>query len=153
MKLFNFGIPEVILILVVMIIFLGPEQIVDLAGRLGRTIRRITHSEIWTSIWQTSRDIRNIPKTLVDETGLEESMKDIQDTANTLKQDIGEAQNEIKSAQTIHPEPELDGAKAALRDAGYIQKPEQDATLPPQPASPPTTPKEVPTLVKKKEKS
>jgi Sec-independent protein translocase protein TatA len=146
--------------MVVMIIFLGPDQIVELAAKLGRAIRKITHSEIWMSIWQTSREIRNIPKTLADETGLEESINDIKGTANELKKDLGEAQNEIKGAQVIQPvQPleEVNSATAALKQAGYIAsipKEEVSPELTDEPTDEPIPPKpqEVPTLLKKKDK-
>ena len=95
MKIFNFGGLEIIFILVIMIIFLGPGQVATLAGNLGRFIRKITRSEFWVTIWQTSREIRNLPKTLVEETGLQESLDEIQQTTNELKSDVAQIQKDL----------------------------------------------------------
>lgn len=95
MKLFNFGGLEIIFILVIMIIFLGPGQVAALAGNLGRFIRKITRSEFWVTIWRTSREIRNLPKTLVEETGLQESLDEIQQTTNELKSDVEQIQKDL----------------------------------------------------------
>ena len=95
MKLFNFGGLEIIFIIVIMIIFLGPGQVATLAGNLGRFIRKITRSEFWVSIWQTSREIRNLPKTLVEETGLQESLDEIQQTQKELQSDVDQIKNDL----------------------------------------------------------
>ena len=94
MKIFNIGIPEAVFLLVVTVIFLGPNQIVDFAGKLGRFIRKVTHSELWTTIWQTSRDIRNLPNTLAKETGFEENLQEIKKTASNIKDELSEIKNE-----------------------------------------------------------
>jgi Sec-independent protein translocase protein TatA len=113
MKLFNFGVPELLLILMVMVIFLGPERMVEYASKLGKTIYRITHSEVWSSIWQTSREIRNMPKAIVEETGLEESLKDIQATSDELKNDMNAVQSDLKAVK-IETGQELNNAQATM---------------------------------------
>lgn len=116
MTFFNFGILEIILVLVVMIIFLGPEQVVDLAGKLGRFIRKITRSEFWTTVRDTSKEIRNIPKALVEETGLEESIQDIKQTTDELQGQLSEVQTELSEEASIQME-EFDKTKADLDGA------------------------------------
>ena len=95
MRLFNFGIPELLMILALMVIFMGPERMIEGARKLGSTIYRITHSEVWSSIWQTSREIRQMPKTIVEETGLQESLDDINATNKEIQQDIDGVQKDI----------------------------------------------------------
>ncbi len=95
MKIFNFGIPEFLVLLVLMIVVLGPERMIDGARSLGRSIYKLTHSEVWSSIWQTSREIRNMPKAIVEETGLEESLADIQATGEELQKDMSGVQADL----------------------------------------------------------
>ncbi|MEE4195371.1 MAG: twin-arginine translocase TatA/TatE family subunit [Anaerolineae bacterium] len=95
MKIFNFGIPEFLVLLVLMIVVLGPERMIEGARSLGRTVYKITHSEVWSSIWQTSREIRSMPKKIVEETGLEESLADIQATGEELQKDMSGVQADL----------------------------------------------------------
>lgn len=116
MTFLNIGILEIILVLVVMIIFLGPEQVVDMAGKFGRFIRKITRSEFWTTVSDTSREIRNIPKTLVEETGLEESIQDIKQTTDELQGQLSEVQDELSEEASVQLE-EFEKTKADLDGA------------------------------------
>ena len=116
MKIFNFGALEIVFILIIMIIFLGPGQVATLAGNLGRFIRKITRSEFWVSIWQTSREIRNLPKTLAAESGLQESLEEIQQTTNEIRADVDDLQKELKAEQKYSKE-EIEKAASDLRKA------------------------------------
>jgi sec-independent protein translocase protein TatB len=116
MTFLNIGILEIILVLVVMIIFLGPEQVVDMAGKFGRFIRKITRSEFWTTVSDASREIRNIPKTLVEETGLEESIQDIKQTTDELQGQLSEVQDELSEEASVQLE-EFEKTKADLDGA------------------------------------
>ena len=95
MRLFNFGIPELLVLLVLMIVVLGPERMLEGARSLGKTIYKITHSEVWSSIWQTSREIREMPKTIIEETGLQESIDDINATNAELQKDMKSVQSDL----------------------------------------------------------
>lgn len=99
MRIFNFGLPELLLILVVMIVFLGPERMVEAASKLGKAVYRITHSEVWASIWQTSREIRQMPKTIVEETGLQDSLDEINATGVELQKDMDGVQTDLNGIQ------------------------------------------------------
>jgi Sec-independent protein translocase protein TatA len=116
MTFLNIGILEIILLLVVMIIFLGPEQVVDMAGKFGRFIRKITRSEFWTTVSDTSREIRRIHKTLVEETGLEESIQDIKQTTDELQGQLSEVQDELSEEASVQLE-EFEQTKADLNGA------------------------------------
>lgn len=102
MKFFNFGGLEIIFILVIMIIFLGPDQVAKLAKNLGSLIRKITQSEFWGSIWRTSREIRNLPRTLADETGLQESLNEIQNSTKGIIADVGQIRKDLDEEQELH---------------------------------------------------
>ena len=114
MKIFNFGIQELFVLLVLMIIVLGPERMLDAARNLGRTIYKITHSEVWASIWQTSREIRQMPKSIVEETGLQESMDEINATNTELQNDMRDVQGDLESVKLeTGQELKKSGAKVA----------------------------------------
>lgn len=72
MEIFNIGIPELLLILLLMLILLGPEGTAASARKLARAIRRFLHSPLWQDIMQTQREIRDIPTRLVRDAGADE---------------------------------------------------------------------------------
>ena len=51
MRIFNVGIREVILLLVIMLILFGPRQMQENARSLAKTIRRIVRSEHFLFLW------------------------------------------------------------------------------------------------------
>ena len=102
MNFFNFGALEIIFILVIMIIFLGPDQVVKLARNLGSFIRKITQSEFWVSMWRTSREIRDLPKILADETGLRESLDEINTSTKKIIADVDKIRKDLNEEQDFN---------------------------------------------------
>ncbi|HOJ00349.1 MAG TPA: twin-arginine translocase TatA/TatE family subunit [Anaerolineaceae bacterium] len=89
MQLFGgVGLSEIIFILVLMIVVLGPKKMAEGARDLGKTIRKVTHSQFWKNVMQTSREIKDLPRKIMDETELEDNLREInrainQDSANS----------------------------------------------------------------------
>ncbi len=76
------GVSEIIFILILMVIILGPKKMVEGARDLGKTIRKVTHSQFWKDAMQTSREIRDIPRKIIDEAGIEDDVKEINRALN-----------------------------------------------------------------------
>lgn len=76
MKLFNIGLPELIFVFAIMLIFLGPQGIADNARKLGRSIRKIMSSEAWKTFMGTYKEVKQYPSQLMKELELEEADKD-----------------------------------------------------------------------------
>ena len=77
------GFGEIVFVLILMIIVLGPKKMVEGARSLGQTIRKVTRSQFWKEAVKTSREIRDIPRKIIDEAGVEEDMKEIERSLNT----------------------------------------------------------------------
>jgi Sec-independent protein translocase protein TatA len=71
MELFGIGIIEVIMIMLIALIFLGPQDTIKAGRSLGKAVRRFFSSEEWRTLLQASREIRTIPEKLMEETGLD----------------------------------------------------------------------------------
>ncbi len=71
------GFGEIVFVLVLMIIVLGPKKMVEGARSLGKTIRKVTRSQFWKEAVKTSREIQSIPKKIIDEAGIEDDVKEI----------------------------------------------------------------------------
>lgn len=76
------GFGEIAFILILMIIILGPKKMVEGARSLGKTIRKLTHSQFWKDAVKTSREIQSIPKKIIDEAGIEDDVKEISKALN-----------------------------------------------------------------------
>ena len=143
MNLFGLGIPEIILILVIAVIVLGPEGMVKTARSLGRGIRKLIRSPFWSTMVETQREIREMPTRIVREAGLEEDMKEIkrarQDLQSTnLKSELGKfsSQSIIQPIVKAAADP-VSPARNAETPAQpeTVDKPIDDSAAPPDPLS------------------
>ena len=90
MEFLGVGPMELILILVIALIILGPNDMVKAGRTLGRFMRRIVKSPMWAAIQDTSRGLRTLPNRLMREAGLEEEIQDIKQTQDELRQQVSE---------------------------------------------------------------
>jgi sec-independent protein translocase protein TatB len=77
MEILNVGPPELLLILVLALIVLGPKDIVSYSKRAGKWLAKLFRSPIWQSIISTSQEIREMPRKLIQESGLQESLSEM----------------------------------------------------------------------------
>jgi sec-independent protein translocase protein TatB len=113
MQILNIGIGEIILVLLIMLIVLGPERMISSARQVGRFVHRLTKSPVWANLMDTSREIRELPTRIVREASMEEAIKEIQgqtehvtDLANRqlaqAGQSIEAADKELRSAAKVN---------------------------------------------------
>ncbi len=91
MEIFGIGPLELLFILLIMLIVLGPKDMVKTGQRLGRMIRNLTRSPTWIAMMNTSREIREMPTRLVRESGLEEEVSEISKLRNLPAQFLRDA--------------------------------------------------------------
>ena len=85
MNFLGIGPMELIFIIIIMILVLGPKNMITTAQKLGVTLRKIVKSPMWATVMDTSREIREIPTRLIREAGIEEDMKTIRSTTDSIK--------------------------------------------------------------------
>jgi len=115
MDILGVGPLELLFILLIALIVLGPKDMVKSGKTIGLFLRKIVTSSSWQSIQQTSREIRNLPTKLIREAGLEDindqlpntndihsesKFEDLDKDENTEQEDISEW---ITPPQTIEP--------------------------------------------------
>jgi Sec-independent protein translocase protein TatA len=88
MSFFGIGPMELIFILIIMVLVLGPKNMVISAKKMGITLRKIVKSPLWATVMDTSREIREIPTRLIREAGIEEDLKGIKSATDSIK-DVG----------------------------------------------------------------
>ena len=71
MEILGIGAPELIFILLIAIIVLGPKDMQKAGKTLGRWLNRLKDSESWKIVRDTSRELRTLPNKLMREANLE----------------------------------------------------------------------------------
>jgi len=86
MKLFNIGIPEGLLLVLLIFIILGPGRIVSSARRMGTWFRKISQSQIWHDLVMTSNEIKEFPQKIMREADLDSELNSLSDVVkeNTI---------------------------------------------------------------------
>ena len=95
MDILGVGIPEIIFILIIMLIVMGPEDMMKTGRTLGKLVRRILLSDTWQALRRTSQELREIPTRLVREAGLDE-LEELQKELKADVESIGSVQAELK---------------------------------------------------------
>lgn len=84
MEFLGIGPLELLFVVIIALIVLGPKDMVKAGKTIGRTLRKIVTSSNWRAIQQTSRELRQLPNRLMREAGLDELQKNLPKT-----EDIG----------------------------------------------------------------
>jgi sec-independent protein translocase protein TatB len=90
MEIFGIGASELIFILLIAIIVLGPKDMQKAGRTIGRWLNQLVRSDGWKVFQKTSAELRNLPRNLMREANME----------------LGDVDQEIKEIRrTIDPRP------------------------------------------------
>ena len=95
MKVFNFGISEIILIFILALIIMGPGNMVKTAREIGAFIRKVTKSPYWQEIWATKRELNEIPRILAKEANLDATLKDLDRETRELRSSVASTMSDL----------------------------------------------------------
>jgi Sec-independent protein translocase protein TatA len=109
MEILGIGMSELVFIIIIALIVLGPKDMQKAGQTIGRWLRSIVTSDGWRAFQQTSRELRTLPNRLMRE-------------ANEDLNKIGE---EIKAADPSRAQPNT------------INPPQRSRPSSPQPPAPP----------------
>ena len=84
MEILGIGPSELVLIVVLALIILGPRDMQKAGHTLGRWLRQVVTSDGWKFFQQTSREIQTLPNRLMREAALEE----LQEMEQTIRQPL-----------------------------------------------------------------
>lgn len=129
MEILGIGASELIFILLIAIIVLGPKDMQKAGRTVGRWLNQFVKSDSWKALQQASKEIRNIPTTLMREANLEE-----------LKEMDREIRNNI-DPRPRPPAPKTDREQAPPPPASHPSQPGPEnsgpQTVPPRREYPP----------------
>jgi Sec-independent protein translocase protein TatA len=95
--IFGIGIPEILIVLALALIILGPQDMVSTARKLGRWVYQVYHSPTWRTIMSTSQEIRQLPTKFVREAGLEDTVEDFKNTTANVKAQLKEVTGDVSA--------------------------------------------------------
>jgi Sec-independent protein translocase protein TatA len=128
MDIFGIGPLELLFILLIALIILGPGDMVKAGRTLGRFLRRIITSPEWQTVQKASRELKYLPNRLMREASLEDLSKDLTEI-NKIGKDLT---REVKSVEvdlsSWTTPPELTGIKDGQPtvDDGSSKSPESE---------------------------
>jgi Sec-independent protein translocase protein TatA len=105
MDILGIGPLELVFILIIALIVLGPKDMVKAGRTIGKFLRQIITSPTWHAVTRTSQELRNLPNKLIRDAGLEDDLKEIQDATKSaippsINQDLTQWQKDINSWTT-----------------------------------------------------
>lgn len=128
MEILNIGPLELIVILVLMFILLGPKEMVLTANRIGKWVRSFVRSPMWREILGYSAEIRELPKKIMDESGLQETLADIQQGTKEAADELNNQLKEVAEAARVPEAEHLRIDPNAVQPGNSLLSPSTDTT-------------------------
>lgn len=153
MDIFGIGPLELVFIIIIVLLVLGPKEMVSALRTIGKVLRSIVTSDWWSSTKQTIQDVRKLPYDLMREAGMEEDLRALDEIRSatrtstrppTSRKSRG-AEHADLSAWTNPPPPagaQIDTLESTENASQEIEpsllppenEPEEDGTPPANPA-------------------
>jgi len=101
MEILGIGPLEFFFIVVLMLVVLGPKDMVKVGRQIGALIRRVIRSPMWQSMMSASQEIRDLPTKLVRESGLEEDIQELRKSTQQVSMDPLKLDLDLKSSPPV----------------------------------------------------
>lgn len=121
MEILGIGPQELIFVIIIALIVLGPRDMQKAGRTIGQWLNRVVKSDGWKAFQQTSRELRNLPNTLMREANI----------------DLNETEKEIRKSMKmpVFPGTPLPTRETSVEPSGNLpQPPETENTILPPPA-------------------
>jgi Sec-independent protein translocase protein TatA len=100
MQLFNVGALELLFILLLALIVLGPRKTIKTAGEVGRWIKDLLQSQFWQDLQKTSNEIRSLPKKLMDEAEIQKTIDELDRSEAALRRSMSDRDIDVQNEDT-----------------------------------------------------
>lgn len=105
MDFLGVGPLELIFVLIIALLIIGPKDIGKTARTIGKFLNRLYKSDEWRALTEASRTIRTLPNRLAREAELDE-LKDIKDSFKGVSNDLRETRDElVNETRAAIPDP------------------------------------------------
>ncbi len=88
MEIFNIGALEFLFILLLAFIVLGPKKAVEMAQKVGQWVRNFVKSPFWKDIVSTSKDIKDIPRKIMDDAEIQNTIDEIERSTKVVNESL-----------------------------------------------------------------
>lgn len=88
MRVCGVGGPEILIFVMLLFVVFGPDRSKEVALAAGRFLRQVMRSEWWKDLTRLTREIRNLPTTLVRLAELEETQAELEKTLADIQGEI-----------------------------------------------------------------
>lgn len=95
MRFLNIGVREIILLLVIMLILFGPNQMQENARKMARGIRKFIRSDTWRTFLGLVDDVNSIKDQVIRESGIQE----VQDSLRGINRDLHNIDSELQQSE------------------------------------------------------
>jgi len=135
MDLLGIGPMELVFIVLIALIVLGPKDMAKTGRTIGKFMRDVVKSDTWKAIKTTTKELEHLPNRMMREAGIEEDIKELNNITRSVTAD--DLTRTIKPPTL--PEKDVKPKATSPEDAAFIPDapatPESSAE-PPQPPSP-----------------
>ena len=107
MEILGVGMQELIFIVIIALIVLGPKDMQKAGKTIGRWLNQLVRSDTWKLFQQTSSELRNLPRNLIKEANME-----MQETERELR----------RTMDQIDPRPARSVASSAPPASSHIRR-------------------------------
>lgn len=122
MEFLGIGPLELLLIVLLALIILGPKDSEKTAKSIGKGLNQLVHSDTWKTVTEASRQMRTLPNRLMREANLEEFQKM---TSQELSAATSETQEALE-AWTTQPAMVINTPEKPPEPANTITPPAKD---------------------------
>jgi len=123
MEILGIGAPELVFVIIIALIVLGPKDMQKAGRTIGRWLNQVVQSDGWKAFQQTSRELRNLPTNLMREANME----------------LAETERELRKATDFRPTPSASPPSSSMVKApeaeNSIQPPEAEISIQPPAAN------------------
>ena len=92
MDFLGIGPLELIAILLILFIVMGPTDLVKMGATFGRALRKLRQSDTWKAVQQATRELRSLPDSLARQANIE----DLEELKKELQHDLEAPRAEIE---------------------------------------------------------
>lgn len=93
MEILGVGLPEIMFVLLLALILLGPKDMVKAGRTIGRSLRKFIMSPAWQAMRTTGKELQQLPTKLMREAGLDELQEIGNEVQAAAKENLVELQS------------------------------------------------------------
>jgi sec-independent protein translocase protein TatB len=143
MEILGIGAPELVFVIIIALIVLGPKDMQKAGRTIGRWLNQLIKSDGWKAFQQTSRELRNLPTNLMREANMElaetereiRKATDFRSTLSASSPSRGlnqpqESENSIQPPSANLPERQAEGepdTEGGIESESNVNPTDQDA--------------------------